>query len=98
MGLKFNVSKSVALVIGKTIGSVVKNLVLYNNVIPWSKEMCYISLYCKAGNKLRIDISNRCEKFIGLIASVLKDRIAGAGDIYVKCNKDKMFTNTILWH
>ena len=56
MGLRFNVSKCVALVMGKTIGSVVKNLVLHNDVIPWSKEMCYLDLYFKAGNKLSIDI------------------------------------------
>ena len=49
-----------------------KNLVLYDDVIPRSKEMCYLGLYFKAGNKLSIDISNRCGKFIGSIASVLR--------------------------
>ena len=34
IGLRFNVSKCVALVTGKTIGSVMKNLVLYDDVIP----------------------------------------------------------------
>ena len=34
MGLRFNVFKCVALVIGKTIGSVVKNLMLKDDVSP----------------------------------------------------------------
>ena len=88
MELKFNVSTCVALVIGETIGSVVNNLVLYG-VIPWSKKMCYLGLYFKAGNKLRIDILNRCGKFIGSIASVLRGRRAGAEDIYVNVIKTR---------
>ena len=72
MGLRFNVSKCVALVIGKTIGSVVKNLVLYDDVISWSKEMSYLGLYFKTGDKLSIGILNHCGKFIGSIASVLR--------------------------
>ena len=72
IGLRFNVSKCVALVIGKTIGSVVKSLVLYDDVISWTKEMCYFGLYFKVGNKLSNDISNRSGKFIGSIASVLR--------------------------
>ena len=72
MGLRFNVFKCVALVTGKTKGSVLKNLVLYDDAIHWLKEMCYLGLHFKAGNKLSIDISNRCGKFIGSIASVLR--------------------------
>ena len=72
MGLRFIVSKCVALVIGKTTGSAVKDLVLNDDVILWSKEMCYLVLYFKAGNKLSIDITNRRRKFIGSIASVLR--------------------------
>ena len=49
-----------------------KHLVLYDDVLPWLKEMSYLNLYFKAGNKLSINISNRCGKFIGSIASVLR--------------------------
>ena len=45
---------------------------LYDDVVPWSKEICYLGLYFKAGYKLSIDISNRSGKFIGSIASVLR--------------------------
>ena len=53
MGLRFNVSKYVTLVIGKTTGSVEKNLVLFDYTISWLKEMCYLSLYLKAGIKIK---------------------------------------------
>ena len=89
MGLRFNVSKCVALIIGKTIMSIVKNLVLYDDVTPWSKEMCYLGLYFKAGNKLSIDMSHRFGNFIGSIASVLKGRIAETEDNYVNVIKTK---------
>ena len=48
MGLRFNVSKCVALIIGKTIGFVVKNLVLYDDLYPWSKEKCYLGFTCSS--------------------------------------------------
>ena len=72
MELRFNVPKCVALVVGKAIGSVVRNLALYDDVIPWSKEMCYLGLYFREGNKLCNDILHRCGKFIRSIASVLR--------------------------
>ena len=53
------------------------------------RRKCVLGLYFKSGNKLRIDISNRCGKFIGSIASVLRGRIAGAEDIYVNVIKTK---------
>ena len=44
MGLRF----SVALITGKTIGFVVKNLVLYDDLYPWSKEKCYLGFTCSS--------------------------------------------------
>jgi Reverse transcriptase (RNA-dependent DNA polymerase) len=89
VGLIFNISKCVAMVVGKSIGSIVKQLVLYDNELPWVDQMCYLGLVFKTGVKLGIDVSERSRKFIGSVAAVLRGRVAGAEDIYVNVIKTK---------
>jgi hypothetical protein len=89
MGLRFNIAKCVTGVIGKCKGSCLKNLVLYNEVLPWNEELCYLGMTFKFGVHLSINASARSRKFVGSVASVLRGRVNDANDVYLHVIKTK---------
>ena len=90
MGLKFNFAKSVVIIVGKCYTST-KNLLLYNQVLPWSEGLglCNLGVAYKTGNSLSVDISTRSQKFIGSVASMLRGCVFGAKDGYIHVIKTK---------
>ena len=88
MGLKFNVAKYVAVIVSKCSTSI-KNFLLYNQVLPWSKGLCYLGIAFKAGNNLSADISVGSQKFFSSVASVFRGRMLDAEDVYIHVIKTK---------
>jgi hypothetical protein len=88
LGLKLNIDKCVATIIGKCMGKV-QNLLLNNNVFEWNTEFKYLGIIFRSGDKLKVDVSERSKKFIGSVASVLRDRVIGGEDVYVHVIKTK---------
>ena len=88
LGLKLNVDKCVAIIIGKCIGEV-KNLLLYGNIFKWDTELRYLGIMFKADVKLKVDLTERSRKFIGSVASVLRGRVMGEENVYVHVIKTK---------
>ena len=88
MGLKFNVAKCVAVIIGKCCRRI-KNCLLYNQVLPWSEGLCYLRIKLKAGNNLPVNISIKSQKFKGSVALVLRGRVFGVEDVYIHVIKIK---------
>jgi hypothetical protein len=65
---------------GKSMGGLCGLLVLFNQVLPWAKEYCYMGVVFLIGNSLHIAITARSLKFI---SSDERRQVSGADEVYV---------------
>ena len=58
--------------------------------------MRYLGIMFNAGVKLKVDVLERSRKFIGSVASVLRDRVTEEENVYVHVVQIKCFI--VVWY
>jgi hypothetical protein len=88
VGLKFNLTfnskKSVCGLFGARCNNSLASLELSGSALSWSDKMVYLGITFVFGLSLSVDVTNRLNKFYAAVCNVLKDKLLGFEDVYVR--------------
>jgi hypothetical protein len=85
-GLNFNADMCVTAVCGRTLSTPLC-LTIYSTELPWVTEMCYLGIMFHIGAFLSVDVTNRVQKFMAAVSTVLRGRVNGFEDVYTNMIK-----------
>ena len=81
--LKFNVTKSCVGCVSKSKRKVCKEFLLQNRLLPWTDKFKYLGVTFVTNNGFQIDCSERVQKFIASVSSVLRLKTSGIEHMFV---------------
>ena len=82
--LSFNSKKSVMGVVGIHFGKLASCLTLYGTDIEWSERFTYLGITFLFCVNLCVDVTSRLQKFHAAVCTVLKNKLAGFENVYVR--------------
>jgi hypothetical protein len=80
----FNVTKSVAGVVGTKVSSCIPVLELQGRQLSWVDTVKYLGINFKLGTIMQADMSNRARKFQCAVCSVLRNKLPGHELVYTE--------------